>query len=136
MPMTRIDLSANRPPAVRRAIGDGVQRALVDAIGIPAGDRFQIITPHDPDDLVFDTEYPGVHREDIVYVQIIFVGGRPRELKLDLYRKIAANLAEVGVRPEDVFVILHENGLEDWSVGNGEAQLVAQGTVPGIQARA
>ncbi|MFB9835418.1 tautomerase family protein [Actinoallomurus acaciae] len=133
--MTRIDLSANRPPAVRRAIGDGVQRALVDAIGIPAGDRFQIITPHDPDDLVFDAEYPGVHREDIVYIQIIFVGGRPRELKLDLHRRIAANLAEVGVRPEDVFVVLHENGLEDWSVGNGEAQLVAQGTVPGIQAR-
>lgn len=133
MPLTRIDLSATRSHAHRRAIGDGVQRALCDAIGVPADDRFQIITPHDPADLIFDPEYPGVRREDIVYIQIVFVAGRPRDLKLDLYRRIVANLADAGVRPEDVFVVLHENGLEDWSVGNGEAQLLAQGTVPGIR---
>ncbi len=131
MPLVRIDLSAARPPATRRAIADGVHQALVDAIGIPAGDRFQIVTPHDPEELVFDPNYLDVARQDVVYVQITLVAGRPRELKLDLYRRITANLTDAGVRPEDVFVTLVENAIDNWSVGNGRAQLVELGAVPG-----
>ncbi|MFJ6378660.1 tautomerase family protein [Kitasatospora sp. NPDC092039] len=131
MPLVRIDLSTDRPPAVRRAIADAVHQALVDAVGIPADDRFQIVTPHDPEELVFDPNYLDVARRDVVCVQITLVAGRPRELKLDLYRRLAANLTEVGVRPEDVFVTLTENALDDWSVGNGRAQLVELGAVAG-----
>ncbi|MFE9370071.1 tautomerase family protein [Streptomyces sp. NPDC006711] len=133
MPLVRIDLSATRPPAIRRAIADGVHQALVDAIGIPAGDRFQIVTPHDPEELIFDPNYLDVARRDVVYVQITLVAGRPRELKRDLYRQITANLTDVGVRPEDVFVTLIENALDNWSVGNGRAQLVELGAVAGAR---
>lgn len=132
MPLVRIDLSTSHTAEVRSAIAAGVHRALRDAIGIPAGDRFQIITTHEPGELVFDPDYLGVARTDVVYVQITLVGGRPEKLKLELYRRITENLAEAGVRPDDVFVVLTETGLADWSVGNGEAQLVAQGTVPGL----
>ncbi|MEO3830265.1 tautomerase family protein [Actinomadura sp. B10D3] len=134
MPITRIDLSATRSAADRLAIAEGVRRALQEAIGIPSDDRFLIITPHDPADLLFDREYAGVRREDIVYIQVILVGGRPQELKLDLYRRIVANLTEAGVRPDDVYIVLTENDLDDWSVGRGRAQLVDQGTVPGRRA--
>ncbi|MFC8719600.1 tautomerase family protein [Kitasatospora sp. NPDC057198] len=133
MPLVRIDLSAARPLAARRAIADGVHRALVDVIGIPAGDRFQIVTPHGPEELLFDPDYLDVARRDVVYVQITLVAGRPRELKLDLYRRIAANLTDAGVRPEDVFVTLVENALDNWSVGNGRAQLVDLGAVAGAR---
>ncbi|MFI9328935.1 tautomerase family protein [Kitasatospora sp. NPDC052868] len=133
MPLVRIDLSVTRPPALRRAIADGVHQALVDAVGIPAGDRFQIVTPHDPEELVFDPNYLDVARRDVVCVQITLVAGRPREVKLALYRQIAANLADVGVRPEDVFVTLVENALDNWSVGNGRAQLVDLGGVAGVR---
>lgn len=133
MPLVRIDLSATRPPAVRRAIADGVHRALVDAIGIPAGDRFQVVTPHDPEELVFDPNYLDIARRDVVCVQITLVAGRPRELKLELYRQIAANLTDAGVRSEDVFVTLVENSIDNWSVGNGRAQLVDLGTVAGAR---
>ena len=133
MPLARIDLSATRPPTVRRAIADGVHQALVDVIGIPADDRFQIVTPHDPEELIFDPDYLDVARRDVVYVQITLVAGRPRELKLALYQQIAANLTDVGVRPEDVFVTLTENALDNWSAGNGRAQLVDLGAVAGAR---
>ena len=35
------------------------------------------------------------------------------------------------MRTEDVMVTLTENSLEDWSVGNGIAQLIELGSVPG-----
>jgi len=131
VPLVQIDLAATRPARTRRDIADGVHRALVDAVGIPAGDRFQIITPHPAEELVFDPDYLGIDRQDVVFIRITLVEGRPQQLKLDLYRRITANLAGVGVRPEDVVITLTENALANWSVGNGEAQLVAQGSVPG-----
>ena len=130
MPLVQIDLNSSRPPATRRSIADGVHRALVQAIGIPDGDRFQIITPHDSEELVFDPSYLGVARQDVVCVRITLVQGRSQELKLDLYRQITENLTAVGVRPEDVFVTLTENALDDWSVGNGQAQLITRGVLP------
>ena len=130
MPLVRIDLSADRSDAA--AIADGIHRALVSAVGIPTGDRFQLITRHPAGELIFDADYLGVERRDVIYVQITLVAGRPTERKVALYRQIADNLAELGVRPEDLVITLTGTGLDDWSVGNGEAQLVAQGTVPGL----
>jgi len=117
------------PDPQRRAIADGIHRALVDAIGIPEGDRFQIVSQHLPGDLIFGKAYMGVERRDVVFVRIIFVRGRSLEKKLDLYRRIAATLQGAGVRSEDAFITLVENDKSDWSVGNGVAQLV-DGQVP------
>lgn len=45
MPLQRIELSESRSPESRRAIADAVHRALVQAIGVPEADRFQVVTP-------------------------------------------------------------------------------------------
>lgn len=124
MPLVRISLRADTPAETQRAIGDGVHRAMVDAIGIPPGDRFQIIDQLPAEALVADPEYLGVSRENVVFVQITLVRGRSQEKKAALFAGIAKNLAEAGVRAEDVAVVLTENGREDWSVGNGQQQLL------------
>jgi 4-oxalocrotonate tautomerase len=124
MPLVRIDLDASTRQSTQRAIADGVHDALVQAIGIPPGDRFQILTPHRSEELIFDAGYLGVERRDVVYIQITLRGGRSQEQKNDLYARIVANLAAGGVAAEDVFVTLTENGSGDWSLGRGEAQLL------------
>lgn len=126
MPLVEISVRNETPAPQRRAIADSVHRALVDAIGIPEGDRFQIVSSHPARDLIFDAQYMGVERRDIVFVRITLVRGRSQEKKLDLYRRIAQNLTEhAQVRPEDAFVTLVENDKTDWSVGYGIAQLIA-----------
>jgi 4-oxalocrotonate tautomerase len=124
VPLVRIDLDAATPQSTRDAIADGVHRAIVDAIGVPSGDRFQIITPHAPGELVFDPDYLGVERRDVVYIQITLRAGRPQEKKNALYKQIVANVEAAGVRAQDVFVTLYENSSGDWSMGDGEAQLL------------
>lgn len=123
MPFVRITLSADRPQPLRDAIADGVHNAMISAIGIPKGDRFQVVDAKAGTALHFDAEYLDVDRRDPVLVEITLVAGRSRDLKSALYRDIAANLAAAGVRPEDVMVILHETSREDWSLGNGETQM-------------
>jgi phenylpyruvate tautomerase PptA (4-oxalocrotonate tautomerase family) len=131
VPIVRIDLSDRRTAAQRRAISDGIHRAFVETIGIPEGDRFHLLTTHPAEELVFDPEYLGVHRQDVVYIQITLVRGRPDELKQAFYRSVVKHLEEAGVRPDDVAIVLTENGPADYSWGGGEAQLLGMGPVPG-----
>jgi len=124
MPLVRVDVLEGRTPEDLASIGDGVHRALVEAIGIPPQDRFQVLSRHSGGALVFDRHYLGISRTDgIVFVQITMSLGRTLEQKKNLFAAIARNLAEKpGLRQEDVFVNLVEVVKENWSFGNGIAQ--------------
>jgi len=124
MPFVRISLLQGTSTDYRKSIGDGVHRAMVEALGIPPDDRFQVITEHAPDGLVYDPQYLGVHRSDaIVLVQITLSTGRKPQQKRHLYKRMAEILAESpGVRPQDLVINLVEVSWENWSFGNGEAQ--------------
>lgn len=124
MPLVRISLSSDRPAEARRPIADAVHRALVEEVGIPEGDRFQIIEVLPADAMLFDRHYLDVARQDVVCVQITLRAGRDADLKQRLHARIAKEAAAVGVRPQDVFVVLTENGAADWSLGYGQAQLL------------
>ena len=124
MPLVRIDVLNGRSPDELAEIGDGVHRALVEAIGIPPQDRFQVLNRHLASGLVFDPHYLGIERTDgVVFIQITMSHGRSLEQKKNLFAAIARNLAEKpGVRQEDVLVNLVEVVKENWSFGNGIAQ--------------
>lgn len=124
MPLTRISLPGGQSATYRQQVADGVHQALVAAIGIPADDRFQIIS--DSETRIYDRNFPGIARsEHTIFIQIALVRGRSLDKKRALYAGIVDQLARApGVRREDVVITLLENEPEDWSVGNGEAQLV------------
>jgi phenylpyruvate tautomerase PptA (4-oxalocrotonate tautomerase family) len=124
MPLVRVDVLEGRSTEDLTAIGDGVHRALVEAIGIPEQDRFQVLRRHAESELVFDRHYLGIFRTPgVVFVQITMSSGRTVEQKKALFAAIARNLAKrPGVRQEDVFVNLVEVAKENWSFGNGSAQ--------------
>ena len=124
MPLVRVDVPDSRTPEDLAAIGDGVHRALIEAIGIPEQDRFQVLSRHPAGLLVFDRSYLGISRSDgVVFVQITLSVGRSVEQKKALYAAIVRNLGRSpGIRGEDVFVNLVEVVKENWSFGNGVAQ--------------
>lgn len=124
MPLVRIDVRQGKSAGYRRALGDGVYRAMAEAIGVPEGDRFQVVAQHDEAGLIYDPRYLGIDRtDDIVFVQITLNAGRTLEQKKALYARIVDVLRESpGVRPQDVLINLVEVQRENWSWGNGEAQ--------------
>jgi 4-oxalocrotonate tautomerase family enzyme len=125
VPFVRIDTLRASQTSLG-AIGRAVQDALIDAIGIPADDLFQVLTSHDGSTGTFryDPGYLGVHRDDgVVFVDITMRSGRTTERKRALYRRITELASEyAGIEPRNVFVVIHENDLPDWSFGNGIAQ--------------
>jgi len=127
MPLVRIDLLEGKTPEYRMQIGQIVYQALLDVLGVPKDDRFQIITEHPKEGLQFDRDYLGVHRsDDCIFLQITLSSGRTVEMKQRFYRAVADGLHEsLKLRREDVFVNLVEVPKENWSFGNGEAQYVS-----------
>jgi 4-oxalocrotonate tautomerase len=126
MPLQRIDLSTARSPALRVRIADAVHRALVEAISVPADDRFQVVTAHPVGELGFPKSYLGIPHQDPILVQVTLSRGRTTEQKQALYRRMAELVQEAGVPANELVVSLVEAGREDWSFGNGIAQYVPE----------
>jgi phenylpyruvate tautomerase PptA (4-oxalocrotonate tautomerase family) len=131
VPFVRVD-ALRAGQAKLDALGRAVHQALIDAIGIPADDLFQVLTSHDGATGAFrcDPDYLGVHRDGLVFIDITKRSRRTREQRQALYRRIselASTYADA--EPPNIFVTIQENDLPDWSFGDGIAQY-ATGSAP------
>ena len=124
MPFTRIAIRAGKPAAYRKALTQGIQRALIAEFNVPEDDIFMAITEHDESNFFYGRHFLDIQRsDDLVMIQLTVTNSRTEEQKKALYRHIVDNLAESpGVRREDVFINLVEVLKENWSFGNGIAQ--------------
>jgi 4-oxalocrotonate tautomerase len=125
MPLVRISLMQGKPAEFRRRVGEIVYQTM-EVINVPLKDKFQVITGHDKNSLIYDPEYLNIQRTDgIVMIQITLNEGRTVELKKAFYKRLAERLHnELEIRIEDVFINLVEVKKENWSFGNGIAQYV------------
>jgi 4-oxalocrotonate tautomerase len=123
MPLVEIDLLEGRSEAEVDAISDAVHEAMVAELDVPQRDRFQIVNERSPRHLRFDPDYLDIDRgERFVLIRITLAVGRATDAKQAFYRRLAGLLAErIGMRTEDVAVVMVENAREDWSFGRGQA---------------
>ncbi len=126
MPFTRVSVKAGTSIEQKHAIAKGVHQAMVDNIGIPQDDFFQLMSEYKPEDFFFDRNFLGVSRSsELVVVQITLRRGRSDAMKQNLFAGITENLRNnAGIRPQDVFIYLNENDFSDWSVGNGQMSMI------------
>ena len=125
MPLVRIDVPKAASEAAVQAISKVVYEAMVSVASVPANDRFQIITRHAADELVYPAEgYLGIeYTPGIVFIQVTWNAGRTIEVKKGFYQAVAQGIHEkAGVRMQDVWISLVDVQREDWSFGNGEMQ--------------
>jgi len=125
MPLVRINISQTASKEVVRTVSDVVYEAMINVANVPQHDKFQIITRHASDELVYPEEgYLGVsYTPQIVFIQVAWNAGRTTDIKKAFYKAIADGIyAKAGIRKEDVFISLIDVAREDWSFGNGEMQ--------------
>jgi len=124
MPFVRIDLMRGKSAQYRKTLGEIIYAAMIDVIGVPTDDKFQVITEHAPEDLNFAASYLGNHySKDVIFIQITLNSGRSVELKKAFYKRIVDDMqTQLKVRPDDVVINLVEVAKENWSFGHGIAQ--------------
>jgi phenylpyruvate tautomerase PptA (4-oxalocrotonate tautomerase family) len=94
---------------------EAVQAALVDALKLPAKDRDVVLDLYDETTRIVMTG----RSQRYTRVEITLFAGRSMEAKRALYKKIVANLAELGVPETEVKTILIEVSPENWGLRGG-----------------
>ncbi len=117
MPLIQVDLSRDLFEASHDEIGNAIHDAQIEALGIPANDRFQVFRPHEAGELKFDATYNDVERRAFVLIQVTAVHMYPVATKRRFFETVVAGLEPLGIRREDVLICLTENGFEDWWAG-------------------
>lgn len=107
-------------------ISQVIMEALIKDFSVPEDDCFQVFHAHKREQFVYSKSYLNVQRSDgLLFIQITCKSGRTAEQKKSLYETLALNLSTtLPMRKEDVFVVLVDTELEDWSFGNGMAQML------------
>jgi phenylpyruvate tautomerase PptA (4-oxalocrotonate tautomerase family) len=114
MPLVTIEVADTVPIEKRRAYADAVNAGLAEGLEIDPADRFQVIHALPPSHVIADPHFLGGERRDVVYVRILMVRMYDTATKNRMYEAV---LEAEGVRPDDVFIAVTENTLEDWYPG-------------------
>lgn len=125
MPLVRINVAKTASADTVRIISDVVYNAMTTVANVPANDKFQIITRHADDELVYPAEgYLGIdYTPNIVFIQVTWNAGRAVDVKKAFYKAVAEGISQqAGIRIQDVWISLIDVAREDWSFGNGEMQ--------------
>ncbi|KAK6814587.1 hypothetical protein RU639_009521 [Aspergillus parasiticus] len=127
MPLVRIDLVKGvRSPDEIRELANVIQEVMRKHFDAPERDRYQIITQHEPYELICEDTNLGMERGNKLVIIQILQQGRNAEQKLATFRALHERLFEsCGLAGEDLIISCAENSKADWSFGKGEAQFLA-----------
>lgn len=121
MPFVTISILKGKSPAYIKAVADGINAAVIETMGFPEDDRYQVIHQLDQECLQLQTR-----KGDCVMMHLVMRAGRSNKSKQAFYRKAVENLArDPGIAPANVLITITENHDIDWSFGDGVAQFVA-----------
>lgn len=127
MPFIRVSYMENQYgtqqlPMISRAI----MSALIQHFNVPEDDYFQVFHSHKASEFYYSRNYLDIERSDgLLYIQITLKSGRSTKQKISFYGKLAELLSNtLNMRKEDVFVVLVDTEFEDWTFGNGVAQMI------------
>lgn len=124
MPLIQIHMVKGKSPKYIKSVCDGIHTALQAAWKIPHNDRFQLVSEYKKAHFHFDKTIWNVKRSDDLIAIYITSIHRSALMKKKLYRELVNVLGEnPKVRKEDIFVTIVTVSREDWSFGNGIAQL-------------
>jgi phenylpyruvate tautomerase PptA (4-oxalocrotonate tautomerase family) len=120
MPLVTISILKGKSPEYIKAVGDSINQAVIETMGFPDDDRYQIIHQLDSACLQLQTR-----DEDRIMMHLVMRAGRSNKSKQAFYQKCTEYLAKApGIKPANVLITITENHDIDWSFKDGVAQFV------------
>lgn len=121
MPQATIELADTWTPEQRAAIADAVNAGIAEGLDVDPTDRFQVVHALPASSFFVDPHFMGGPREDTVFIRVLMVRGYSPEEKRRMFEAVATRVEAAGVRSEDVFIRVVENGGDDWWTGRSSA---------------
>src|SRR5688572_4498581 len=109
MPVFHAHIPKNRYSREQKiAIGNALNQSCVEALNIPKGDRFIVISEHGDDELFIDPTFMEMNRTaNAMIITVLFGAHRPASDKKALLSAMTSLLEKnAGISPDDVLVAL------------------------------
>ena len=105
-------------------VSDAIQNALMNVLGVPQDDFFQIIHELPRSRFRHTPSFLGLNYSDgLIILELTFISGRPREKRAALLKALNDNVvAAAGISPDDLMITFYEVPGENISFGQGVAQ--------------
>ena len=125
MPLAKIHVLEGRYDKARLGkLSEAIQNALIDVLGIPPDDFFQIHHVLPRDRYLHTPAFVGQkYSDDMILLELTFITGRPKETRLALLKSLNEKVvAAARISPSDLVILLYEIAGENASFGSGLAQ--------------
>ena len=120
MPLVNIFMLKGKSPEYIKAVADGINAAVIETMGFPNDDRYQVVYQLDSECLQLQTR-----EGDRVMMHLVMRAGRSNKSKQAFYKKVTENLADnPGIPATNVLITITENQDTDWSFRDGVAQFI------------
>ncbi len=125
MPLAKVHVLEGRYDKARLGkMSEAIQNALIEVLGIPPDDFFQIHHVLPSDHYLHTPAFVGQkYSDDMILLDLTFITGRPKETRLALLKSLNEKVvAAARISPSDLVIMLYEIAGENASFGSGLAQ--------------
>ena len=125
MPLAKVHVLEGQYDNTRLGnLSEAIQKALIEVLGVPPDDFFQIHHVLPRDRYRHTPAFLGQEYSDgMILLELTFITGRPKETRLALLNSLNEKIAAaVKISPADLVVMVYEIAGENVSVGSGLAQ--------------
>ena len=125
MPLAKIHVLEDQYDTARLGkVSEAIQNALIEILGVPPDDFFQIHHVLPRDRYLHTPAFLGqTYSDDMILLELTFIAGRPKETRLALLRSLNEKVVAASrISPADLVVMLYEIAGENASFGSGLAQ--------------
>ena len=125
MPLITINITEGMTDFAIDQLQDTIHTCFVKAWNIPENGGFYIINERAKSRMRISRTMWGINRSEHPPLLLqITSSPRSKESKVELFRLLAEELEKQGIQKEDLFISISPTQREDWSFGNGVAQLL------------
>jgi hypothetical protein len=125
MPLAKVHVLEGQYDKARLAkMSEAIQNALIEVLGIPPDDFFQIHHVLPRNRYLHTPAFLGQkYSDDMILLELTFITGRPKETRLALLKSLNEKVvAAARISPADLVIMLYEIAGENASFGSGLAQ--------------
>src|SRR5258708_39080615 len=127
MPLAKVHVLEGEYDEARLGkMSESIQNALIEVLGIPPDDFFQIHHVLPRNRYLHTSAFLGEkYSDDMILLELTFITGRPKETRLALLKSLNEKVvAAAKISPADLVIMLYEIAGENASFGSGLAQRV------------
>jgi hypothetical protein len=125
MPLAKLHLLEGQYDETRLGkVSEAIQNALIEVLGIPPDDFFQIHHSIPRNCYRHTPSFLGQkYSDDLILLELTFIAGRAKETRLALLKSLNEKVTTgAGISPSDLVIMLYEIAGENASFGSGQAQ--------------